>query len=68
MIENHLGFPSGISGGELAIRAMVQARRFDAALLLARADGRLGRRARVHRRVVRRHSRAGTGLAVRQRS
>jgi thioredoxin reductase (NADPH) len=36
MIENHLGFPSGISGSELATRAVVQARRFDAELLLAR--------------------------------
>jgi len=36
MIENYLGFPNGISGSELATRAMVQARRFGAELLLAR--------------------------------
>jgi thioredoxin reductase (NADPH) len=36
MIENYLGFPSGISGSELATRAAVQARRFGAELLLAR--------------------------------
>jgi len=36
MIENYLGFPNGISGSELAIRATVQARRFGAELLLAR--------------------------------
>jgi len=36
MIENYLGFPSGISGSELATRATVQARRFGAELLLAR--------------------------------
>jgi thioredoxin reductase (NADPH) len=36
MIENYLGFPSGISGSELATRAVVQARRFGAELLLAR--------------------------------
>jgi thioredoxin reductase (NADPH) len=36
MIENLLGFPDGISGSELAARAVVQARRFGAELLLAR--------------------------------
>src|SRR5215471_18887467 len=36
MIENYLGFPNGISGSELATRAVVQARRFGAELLLAR--------------------------------
>jgi len=36
MIENYLGVPNGISGSELATRAVVQARRFGAELLLAR--------------------------------
>jgi thioredoxin reductase (NADPH) len=36
MIENYLGFPEGISGGELATRAAVQARKFGAEILLAR--------------------------------
>ena len=36
VIENLLGFPDGISGSELATRAVVQARRFGAELLLAR--------------------------------
>lgn len=34
-IENYLGFPSGISGGELARRAVDQARRFNAEILTA---------------------------------
>ncbi len=37
MIENYLGFPGGISGSELATRAVVQARQFGAELLLARS-------------------------------
>ena len=33
-IENYLGFPAGLSGGDLARRAMTQARRFGTELLL----------------------------------
>jgi thioredoxin reductase (NADPH) len=36
MIENYLGFPQGVSGGELATRATAQAKRFGAEILLAR--------------------------------
>src|SRR5205814_4686178 len=35
-IENYLGFPSGVSGGELASRALQQARRLGAEILVTR--------------------------------
>jgi thioredoxin reductase (NADPH) len=35
-IENYLGFPNGVSGGQLADRARRQARKFGAEMLLAR--------------------------------
>jgi thioredoxin reductase (NADPH) len=41
-IENYLGFPSGLSGGELSRRAMIQARRFGAKFLLAEEAVSLG--------------------------
>jgi thioredoxin reductase (NADPH) len=39
MIENYLGFPSGVTGGELARRAHDQARKFGAEFLTQRAKG-----------------------------
>jgi thioredoxin reductase (NADPH) len=49
LIENYLGFPSGLTGAELARRAITQARRFGADLLLTQTtcklivqDGSLG--------------------------
>ena len=36
LIENYLGFPAGLSGADLARRALTQARRFGAEFLLAR--------------------------------
>jgi thioredoxin reductase (NADPH) len=38
-IENYLGFPSGISGNELAGRAYTQAQKFGAQMVLAKATG-----------------------------
>jgi thioredoxin reductase (NADPH) len=40
-IENYLGFPQGVSGGELARRALTQARKFGADLLWPRTVTRL---------------------------
>jgi thioredoxin reductase (NADPH) len=40
-IENYLGFPSGVSGDELASRALQQARRLGAEILVTRAISRI---------------------------
>ncbi len=40
-IENYLGFPSGVSGGELASRALQQARRLGAEILVTREIRRI---------------------------
>jgi thioredoxin reductase (NADPH) len=40
-IENYLGFPSGVSGGELASRALEQARRLGAEILVTRSITRI---------------------------
>jgi thioredoxin reductase (NADPH) len=40
-IENYLGFPTGISGQELAARAYTQAQKFGAQLLIAKGARRL---------------------------
>jgi thioredoxin reductase (NADPH) len=40
-IENYLGFPTGLSGGELASRAIAQAEKFGAKMLVAHSVARL---------------------------
>lgn len=47
-IENYLGFPTGVSGQELADRAMVQAQKFGANIAIARAATRLACSNRPH--------------------
>lgn len=42
-IENYLGFPAGISGAELADRAVVQARKFGATFMIPGEAQQLGR-------------------------
>jgi thioredoxin reductase (NADPH) len=41
LIENYLGFPSGVSGYELASRALQQARRLGAEILVTRSSTRI---------------------------
>ena len=43
-IENYLGFPSGVSGAELASRALQQARRLGAEILVTRSVARIDAR------------------------
>lgn len=43
LIENYLGFPAGISGAELADRAVVQARKFGATFMIPGEARQLGR-------------------------
>jgi thioredoxin reductase (NADPH) len=48
-IENYLGFPSGVSGDELASRALQQAKRLGAEILVTRSVARIDPRTRhVH--------------------
>ena len=42
-IENYLGFPTGLSGQELAMRAIAQAEKFGARIMVARSVERLDR-------------------------
>lgn len=47
-IENYLGFPKGLSGADLSHRAITQARRLGAEMVLARNVESLERRGTVH--------------------
>lgn len=47
-IENYLGFPNGLSGKDLSHRAMTQARRLGAEMVLARSVEALEHRGSVH--------------------
>jgi len=51
-IENYLGFPTGVSGMELATRATTQAQRFGANMLIARSVTRLHGDNRPHQVVL----------------
>jgi len=61
-IENYLGFPTGISGQNLAARALVQAEKFGAELAVARTAARLD----CERRPFRLH--VGENVSVRART
>ncbi len=47
-IENYLGFPNGLSGADLSHRAMTQAQRLGAEMVLARSVEALEQRGTVH--------------------
>jgi thioredoxin reductase (NADPH) len=47
-IENYLGFPGGISGDDLANRALLQAKRFGTEILVTRSVKSIGTRADGH--------------------
>jgi thioredoxin reductase (NADPH) len=51
-IENYLGFPTGVSGQELASRAITQAQKFGAKMLVARSAVRLNCDRRPYRVIL----------------
>ena len=62
-IENYLGFPMGISGQDLAARALTQAEKFGAEMLVARSAAKLGCDRRPYR--VGMDGGGGDGIAAR---
>ncbi len=63
-IENYLGFPSGISGGELARRAVIQARRFGSEILSTQDVVKLVARGAYRGVVLRDGSKVGARAVV----
>jgi thioredoxin reductase (NADPH) len=57
-IENYLGFPTGVSGQDLASSALLQAQKFGAELVVARTAQQLECEGRIHRIIL------GGGLSV----
>jgi thioredoxin reductase (NADPH) len=51
-IENYLGFPTGVSGHELADRAIAQSEKFGAQIMVARAAARLNCDQRPYRLIL----------------
>jgi thioredoxin reductase (NADPH) len=51
-IENYLGFPTGVSGQELASRAITQAQKFGAKMMIARSVAKLNCDSRPYRVVL----------------
>ncbi len=62
-IENYLGFPSGVSGAELARRAAIQAKRFGAEIITAQEAVEI-RREDPYRKVILADGTELTGYAV----
>ena len=51
-IENYLGFPTGVSGHDLAIKAQLQAQKFGARIVVSRSVVSIGRKGRFHRLIL----------------
>ena len=67
-IENYLGFPKGLSGADLAARAMDQVRKFEAEVVLRARGGRVrGAGTSARGALRRRHRDRGAGVARRVR-
>ncbi len=63
-IENYLGFPTGISGQELAVRAITQAEKFGARMMVAHSVARLDCDSRPYKVVLNNGQRLETRAVV----